>query len=116
MTITELEAKFTRYAIPYSRISSDGKKIDAEGSSRKLLDKKPSNKQVASLRLWLGQRADRRFVCWCPQEQKVILIAEFLMPSLDTSSLVTEGSVDVTECVGLEYVLGTELQKAVNFN
>lgn len=53
MTIHELEQYLTRYAVPYSRITADDKKVDAEGSARKLFDKKLSKKQVSVLRLWL---------------------------------------------------------------
>lgn len=114
MTLNDLEHAFTRYAVPYSRMTPDGKKVDAEGTARKLLDKKASNKPVGSLRIWLGQRADKRFVCWHQQEQKVVLIAEFLMPCLNDPNLLRSGSVDATECTGLEYVLGADLHKSID--
>ena len=115
MTLAELEARLTRHAVPFSRITPEGSKIDAEGTARKLFDKKSTNKQVVALRLWLGRRADRRHVCWSQQEKRVVLVAEHMMPVMSGSDLLTEGSVDVTEARGLGYILGQEKRKEVDF-
>lgn len=115
MTIYELESLPPRLAIPYSRMTPDGKKIDAESSSRKLFDKKATKKAIGSLRIWLGQRADGRYVCWHPMEQKIVLISECLMPRLNDDSVLKEGSVDVTEIKGVDYFLDERTHKTVEF-
>lgn len=115
MTIHELEQYLSRYAVPYSRITVEGKKVDAEGSARKFYDKKSSNKQIVALRLWLGQRADKRYVCWHSGEQKIVLISEYLMPCLNDASLTKDGSVDVKEINGIEYFLDETAHKSIEF-